>query len=105
MIETTGLADPGAILRGLRHAENLLRIKGVVRFADGGMPHLINGVHDVYSILEMPPLTLAAGLVVIGQNLPATAIAAEIANCQVSDTTKTTETTRRDISQARERAP
>ncbi len=66
----------------MRHAENLFRIKGVVRFANEARPHLLNVVHDVYSSVPMPLDCALTGLVVIGQDLPAGEIRADVQNCQ-----------------------
>jgi G3E family GTPase len=68
----------------LRHADRLLRMKGIVRFKGEPSPRLLNVVHDIH---ESRPLTgvdrLGAGsLVFIGIDLPETQIRADLVECQ-----------------------
>ncbi|MEM1432222.1 MAG: GTP-binding protein [Pseudomonadota bacterium] len=64
----------------MRHAERLLRIKGVVRFRGDPTARLLNVVHDV---ADMRPLGDAgpSALVFIGIGLPETEIRRDIARC------------------------
>lgn len=74
----------------LRHADNLLRAKGLLRFAGNPRPQLFNLVHDVW---QARPCDAAApaGIVFIGQNLPEVEIRADLGACQVAEApTKTT---------------
>ncbi len=70
----------------MRHAENLLRIKGLVRFAGEGPPRLLNGVHDVFSSEVASESTLApdqaGSIVFIGVGLPEQVIRADLKACE-----------------------
>jgi G3E family GTPase len=69
----------------MRHAENLLRIKGLVRFAGDQRLRLISGVHDVFSSADACGAVLehdASGAIVfIGTDLPEERIRADILSC------------------------
>jgi G3E family GTPase len=66
----------------MRHAENLLRIKGIVRFAGENTPRLLNGVHDVFSSERTQSNSLAEGcagsIVFIGVDLPEDTIRSDL---------------------------
>ncbi len=66
----------------MRHAESLLRIKGLIRLAGEARPRLVNGVHDVFAS-EPTDAALPAGgfLVFIGIDLPEEAIRADLRSC------------------------
>ena len=64
----------------LRHADNLLRAKGVVRFVGDARAHLINIVHDVHDARPTDART-ASGLVFIGQGLPKAEIRTDLQAC------------------------
>lgn len=70
----------------LRHAENLLRIKGVVRFTGDDRPRLLNGVHDVFTSQTTAgagPAPHAGGTIVfIGIDLPEAAIRSDLRACE-----------------------
>ncbi len=67
----------------MRHAENLLRIKGIVRFSGEETPRLLNGVHDVFSseLTQCDALTVgnAGSIVFIGVDLPEDTIRSDLA--------------------------
>ncbi|MBA3325841.1 MAG: GTP-binding protein [Rhodobacteraceae bacterium] len=69
----------------MRHAESLLRIKGVVRIAGDAEPRLVNGVHDVFASEPIAEAAAPQGeggfLVFIGVDLPEAAIRADLASC------------------------
>ena len=71
----------------MRHAEDLLRIKGIVRFAGEKKPRLLNGVHDVFSSELSDTMALAMGqagsIVFIGVDLPEATIRADLAGCEI----------------------
>ena len=71
----------------MRHAENLLRIKGLVLFSGEDQPRLLNGVHDVFSSEVTGPDTLAAdqtgSIVFIGIDLPESVIRADLKSCEL----------------------
>ena len=69
----------------MRHAENLLRIKGLVRFDGQQGLRLVNGVHDVFSSsntcnIELPNSAQGA-IVFIGIDLPEDVIRTDILSC------------------------
>jgi len=71
----------------LRHAERLLRCKGVIRIAGEPHPVLLQGVRDVMRTTRAPDsAALAAGdhgaIVFIGLGLPEAAIRADLARCE-----------------------
>jgi G3E family GTPase len=71
----------------LRHAERLLRCKGVIRIAGEPQPVLLQGVRDVLRTSRAPDsAALAEGehgaIVFIGLGLPEAAIRAELARCE-----------------------
>jgi G3E family GTPase len=71
----------------LRHAERLLRCKGVIRIAGEPHPVLLQGVRDVMRTSRAPDgAALAAGehgaIVFIGLGLPEAAIRADLARCE-----------------------
>jgi len=70
----------------MRHAENLLRVKGFVRFSGEARPRLLNGVHDVFVSEPVDVAALeedhAGALVFIGEDLPETAIRADLKSCE-----------------------
>lgn len=71
----------------LRHAEQLLRCKGVIRIAGEPHPVLLQGVRDVMRTTRAPDTaTLAAeehgAIVFIGLGLPEAAIRADLARCE-----------------------
>ncbi|CAN5810071.1 GTP-binding protein [soil metagenome] len=70
----------------MRHAEALLRVKGIVRFAGNRGVRLVNGVHDVFSSEPVdaagPPPGLGGALVFIGIGLPEAGIRADLASCE-----------------------
>lgn len=70
----------------MRHAENLLRIKGIVRFAGEQTPRILNGVHDVFSSEPTSAKVLASGqsgsVVFIGVELPEQTIRADLKSCE-----------------------
>lgn len=70
----------------MRHAENLLRVKGAVRFAGESKPQLVNIVHDVCRIepLDNADPDAVSALVFIGLNLPDEEIRADLARCRTS---------------------
>lgn len=68
----------------MRHAENLLRLKGVIRFKGVDTPQLVNLVHDVWNATPVATLPAQPGFVIIGQNLPETRIRDDIQRCQYS---------------------
>jgi len=72
----------------MRHAENLLRIKGIARFSGEMAPRLLNGVHDVFSSQPANAATLATGdagaIVFIGEGLPEDAIRADLKSCEAA---------------------
>ena len=71
----------------MRHAENLLRIKGLVRFAGENSPRLLNGVHDVFSSEPANQGLLVddqAGFIVfIGVNLPEQTIRMDLRSAEI----------------------
>ena len=71
----------------MRHAENLLRVKGIVRFAGEDAPRLLNGVHDVFSSEPTDNTTLtkdsAGSIVFIGANLPEETIRADLKSSEI----------------------
>ncbi|WP_137125070.1 GTP-binding protein [Roseomonas sp. HF4] len=72
----------------LRHAERLLRCKGVIRIAGEAHPVLLQGVRDVLRTGRAPEgAALAEGehgaLVFIGLGLPEAAIRADLTRCEV----------------------
>jgi G3E family GTPase len=71
----------------LRHAERLLRCKGIVRIAGAPHPVLLQGVRDIFRTTPAPdPATLAPGdhgaIVFIGLGLPEAAIRADLRRCE-----------------------
>ncbi len=71
----------------LRHAERLLRCKGVIRIAGEPQPVLLQGVRDVMRTTRAPDTaTLAPGehgaIVFIGLGLPEATIRADLARCE-----------------------
>ncbi len=73
----------------MRHAENILRIKGNVRFTGEAGRRLLNGVHDVFSsdpITRSNSDTDSGGdIVFIGVNLPERQIRADISACELAN--------------------
>lgn len=72
----------------LRHAERLLRCKGIVRIAGEPHPVVLQGVRDVVRTTRAPErAALAEGehgvIVFIGIDLPEAAIRADLAGCEV----------------------
>lgn len=68
----------------LRHADRLLRMKGIVRFRSEHAPRLVNVVQDVHSAIALPDAQVsgAGSIVFIGVNLPEANIRADLASCQ-----------------------
>lgn len=71
----------------MRHAENLLRLKGIIRLSGEMTPRLLNGVHDVFSSEPVSDTTLdrnsAGSIVFIGENLPEDTIRADLKSCEI----------------------
>jgi len=70
----------------MRHAEKLLRVKGIVRFYGEEHPQLVNGVHDVISCTPAPADSISdntsgGSLVFIGVDLPEESVIADIRSC------------------------
>jgi len=72
----------------MRHAENLLRVKGIARFGGEAHPRLLNGVHDVFSSEPADSAILEKGssgsIVFIGENLPEAAIRTDLKSCEAA---------------------
>lgn len=68
----------------MRHAERLLRVKGILRFAQEPILQLMNVTHDVCSIEPLENATEASPLVFIGIDLPESEIRADLAGCMIS---------------------
>lgn len=71
----------------MRHAESILRIKGILRFAGEGGARLVNGVHDVFASEPLGGAVPAAPggfLVFIGIDLPERSIRADLASCEIT---------------------
>jgi len=66
----------------MRHAERLLRIKGVLRFSSDSTARLLNVVHDVAEIVPIEHGGEAA-LVFIGIDLPEDEIRSDIGRCSL----------------------
>ncbi|MEK9554977.1 MAG: GTP-binding protein [Gammaproteobacteria bacterium] len=65
----------------MRHSEDLLRVKGILCFADEPLPQLINIVHDICSIEPLPGAPDKSFLVFIGINLPEDEIRRDLGRC------------------------
>ena len=70
----------------LRHAERLLRCKGVIRIAGEAQPVLLQGVQDIVRTSRAPdsaalPEGDHGAIVFIGLGLPEAAIRADLARC------------------------
>ena len=79
----------------LRHADRLLRVKGIVRICGEKTPRLLNGVHDVFSSKPVADTTLdghsAGSIVIIGEELPEDAIRADLKSCEIGELPKNEE--------------
>ncbi len=65
----------------MRHAERLLRVKGILRFADDPSAHLMNIVHDVCDIVPLEAPGEPCPIVFIGIDLPQDEIRADLLRC------------------------
>jgi G3E family GTPase len=67
----------------MRHAERLLRMKGIVSFADEKKRCLVNGVHDVFTSqdVDLSPDNVPDALVFIGIDLPEKEIRKDVLSC------------------------
>ncbi len=68
----------------MRHAEKLLRMKGIVKLAGDPQPRLLNGVHDVFTSNPAPTAKVDSGggtLVFIGTDLPQDSLRADLERC------------------------
>lgn len=68
----------------MRHAEKLLRMKGIVSFKDEPESRFLNAVHDVFTSEPAPHVDLkgAGGtLVFIGKDLPQQSLRADLERC------------------------
>ncbi len=72
----------------MRHAENILRIKGLAWFSGETSPRLLNGVHDVFSSEASAAAPQGPGtsgsIVFIGIDLPEEEMRADLQRCIVS---------------------
>ncbi|MSU91238.1 hypothetical protein GE300_16775 [Rhodobacteraceae bacterium 2CG4] len=75
----------------LRHADNLLRAKGILHFDGDARGHLVNIVHDVYDSRPIDA-DAADALVFIGCDLPADAIRTDLLSCRIAATATATAT-------------
>jgi G3E family GTPase len=70
----------------MRHAENLLRVKGIVRFSGDQTPRLLNGVHDVFASEPVGNSAIdaksAGSIVFIGIDLPEETIRSDLKSCE-----------------------
>jgi len=71
----------------MRHAEKLLRMKGIVRFDGESEPQLLNAVHDVFTSNKAPDLKVASDsggtLVFIGRGLSEDELRTDLKKCEV----------------------
>ncbi len=67
----------------MRHAESLLRMKGVALFSGDSTPRLLNGVHDVFTsdALDGAVIENTGSLVFIGRGLPEEQIRSDLLGC------------------------
>lgn len=65
----------------MRHAERLLRVKGILEFADDPMLHLMNITHDVCTVEPLETATGPSPLVFIGLDLPQDEIRRDLERC------------------------
>ncbi len=72
----------------MRHAEKLLRMKGIVMFDGKPEPQLINAVHDVFTSSAATTAKVANGLggtlVFIGRELPEEELRTDLEKCVIS---------------------
>ena len=73
----------------MRHAENLLRMKGIVLFDGETEPQLLNAVHDVFTSNAATVSTIASGLggtlVFISRGLSENELRTDLEKCMVPD--------------------
>ena len=81
----------------LRHADNLLRAKGILHFDGDARGHLVNIVHDVYDSRPIDA-DAADALVFIGCDLPADAIRTDLLSCRIAATATRDPTSKRGSS-------
>ncbi len=69
----------------MRHAEKLLRMKGIVKFEGEPEPQLLNAVHDVFTSSAATDATVVNGLggtlVFIGRGLPEEELRTDLEKC------------------------
>ena len=77
----------------MRHAEKLLRMKGIIRFEGSDKPQLLNAVHDVFTSSAVHSSTVTnatlnngsgGSLVFIGRDLPEPELRADLASCMAA---------------------
>lgn len=69
----------------MRYAERLLRVKGILRFADEPVLQLMNITHDVCKIEALKDAAETSPLVFIGFDIPESEVRADLERCLTSN--------------------